>query len=257
MFSFHNMMEEAPTERIAEGCRAQGELLFELGLINDAEHMACEALVTGGECPDLLRLLARINVLKDRPEAAQVFLNVLSLIPFQGERANDAWPTMAPQMPTVERASLAGMRARVLTNDVLHEGLPVGRLLDVLMASNPTNQMAFEYVMADALLDLNLQKVAGHLRFLDNFNYTRIPRSYEEALLLFQEFARVQVELKGRTIRPETAERFRQFKEAVSQFKGTAEDRASLAANFGDTYWCYYYVARSRERATEGQASAP
>jgi hypothetical protein len=133
----------------------------------------------------------------------------------------------------------------------------VGRLLDVLLAANPTNQMAFEYLMAFSMLNLDLKKAVEHLRLLDNFNYARIPRSYEEALLLFQEVAGVQVELKGRTIRPETAERFRQFREAVRQLEGRAEGQAAMAANFGDTYWYYYYAVRSRERAAESQASGP
>jgi tetratricopeptide (TPR) repeat protein len=257
LFSFHDMVEQAPLEGFGKDCRAQSQPLFELGLVNDAEHMAHEALELEGNRPDLLRLLARINLLKDRPEAAQVFLNVLSLIPFQGERANEAWPTMDPEMPTAERAFLAQMRARVLTNDVLHDGLPMGRLLDVVLASNPTNQMAFEYLMAYDMLDLDLKQAVGHLRLLDNFNYARIPRPYEEAILLFQQLAGVKVELKGRTIRPETAERYRQFGDAAGQLGESAEGQAAIAASFGDTYWYYYFAARSRVRAAEGQASGP
>jgi hypothetical protein len=257
LFSFHNMINDELFKRTGEDWRAQSQPLFELGLINDAEHMAHDALAIEGDRPDLLRLLARINLLKDRPQAAQVFLNVLSLIPFQGERANDAWPAMDPQqMPAAERAFLAGMRGRMLTNEVLHEGLPVAPLLDVLLASNPTNQMVFEYLMAQYMMELDLKKVAEHLRLLDNFNYARIPRPYEEALLLYEQVAGVQVELKGRAIRPETAERFRQFGEAVRRLEGSAEGPAALAADFGDTYW-YYYAARSEEQAAESRASAP
>ena len=117
------------------------------------------------------------------------------------------------------------MRALGLTNDVLHDGLPVGRLLEVLLASHPTNQMAFEYVMADYLLNLDLKAAVQHLRLLDNFNYTQIPRPYEEALLLFQELAGVKVELKGRTIHSETAERFREFKAAASEWGDKANAR--------------------------------
>ena len=256
LFSIHSLIEEGLSGKTGEGCRARSQPLFELGLVNDAEHMACEALVMEGPRPDLLRLLARINLVKDRPRAAQVFLNVLSLIPFQGERANDAWPTMDMQMTTAERAMLAPMRALGLTNDVLHDGLPVGRLLEVLLASHPTNQMAFEYLMADYLLNLDLKAAVEHLRLLDNFNYARIPGPYEEALLLFQELAGVKVELKGRTIRPETAERFRQFKAAASEWEGQGERPAVIAARFGDTYWCYY-ATRSRERSAESQTSTP
>ncbi len=256
LFSIHSLIDEGLSGETGEGCRARSQSLFELGLVNDAEHMACEALVMEGPRPDLLRLLARINLVKDRPRAAQVFLNVLSLIPFQGERANDAWPTMDMQITTAERAMLAPMRARGLTNDVLHDGLPVGHLLDVLLSSHPTNRMAFEYVMADYLLNLDLKEAVEHLRLLDNFNYARIPRPYEEALLLFQELAGVKVELKGRTIRSETAERFRQFKAAAREWEEQAERPAVIAARFGDTYWCYY-ATRSRERSPENRTSAP
>ena len=255
LFSFHNLVEEAPSGA-GEQCRALSQPLFELGLISDAEHMACEALVMEGDRPDLLRLLARINLLKDRPQAAQVFLNVLSLIPFQGEHANDAWPIMDPGMPTAERAFLARMPAPVLTNDVLHEELPVGRLLDVVLTLNPTNQMAFEYAMAVYLLELDLEKAVKHLRLLGNFNYARIPRPYEEALVLFQELNGVSFELKGRAIRPETTARFHQFREAARKLQGRANGRALMAANFGDTYW-YYYASRRREQPAEAQTAAP
>jgi hypothetical protein len=257
LFSFHSLVEEVPAGGIGEGCRAQSQPLFELGLVNDAEHMACEALVIEGDRPDLLRLLARVHLAKHQPQAAQVFLNVLSLIPFQGERADDAWPTMAAGMPAADRAFLARMHTPVLTNDVLHEGLQLERLLDVLLASNPTNQMAFEYAMASDLLNLDLKKVVAHLEFLDNFKYARIPRPYEEAVLLYQQLAQVQVELKGRAIRSETIERFRQFREAARQDKGGADDPAAMVANFRDTYWYYYFTLRGRERPVEAQTAAP
>lgn len=144
-----------------------------------------------------------------------------------------------------------------MTDDVLHEGLAVGPLLDLLLAANPTNQMAFEYVMAHHLLELDLKSVVDHLRFLDNFHYAQIPRPYEEAILLFQQLSGAQVNLRGRAIRLETVERFRQFKEAVRRFQARPEDLAAMAGNFGDTYWYYYYVVRSRERSADNPPPAP
>jgi tetratricopeptide (TPR) repeat protein len=257
LFSFHNLVDELPFERLGDDFRAQSQPLFELGLINDAEHTAHEAIELEGNHPDLLRLLARVNLLKDRPQAAQVFLNVLSLMPFQAQRASDAWPMGSPQLPVADLASLAALRTRMLTNDVLHDGLPAGRLLAVQFATNPTNRMVFEYLMAYNLLDLELKEAAEHLRFLDKFDYPRIPRSYEEALLLFQQAAGVRVEMRGRTIRPETVERFRQFRETLGKSLDGAGDQTALAAHFGDTYWYYYYVVRNRQLAAERQASGP
>jgi len=257
LFSFHNLVEDAPFERLGEDFRAQSEPLYELGLINDAEHTAHEAIELEGNHPDLLHLLARINLVKDRPQAAEVFLNVLGRMPFQEVPANPAWPQAGQVWPAAELAAVAGVRARTMTNDVLHDGLPEGRLLEMLLAANPTNRMAYEYLMAYHLLDLELKEAVERLPLLDRYHYAGIPRPYEEALLLFQQAAGVQAELKGRTIRPETVQRFGQFREALGRVLGKAGEQESLAASFGDTYWYYYYVARNRQLAAERQAAGP
>jgi hypothetical protein len=252
LFSYFNLIDDAPLRTLGETWRAQSQPLFELGLVNDAEHMAHEALELEGDRPDLLRLLARINRVKKRPQAAQVFLNVLSTIPFQGESANPAWPGGEPQVSAAERDFLEAMRAQMLTNDVPHDS--AGPMLDVLLISQPTNRMAFEYVMAHYLVNRELKKAVERLQFLDHFNYTRTPRSYAEAVLLYEQLAAVHVEIPGLVIRDETVERFQRFRQAVRQLKGTAEGLAAVAADFGDTYWCYYYAKPKREPAAEGQA---
>ncbi len=255
LFSFINRVDLEPSEKIGEDWRAQARPLLELGLVNDAEHMAHEALEIQGDRPDLLRLLARINLLKDRPKAAQVFLNVLSLIPFQGDSSDANWPGGEPRIDATERAWLDPMRARLLTKDVPHDS--VRPLLDVSLFANPTNRMAFEYVMAHYLTELDLKTAAERLGFIGNFGYAHIPRPYEEALLLYQQLAGVTVELNGRSIRPETVARFRHFREFGRRLNGTAEELGVMATHFGDTYWCYYYAHLIRKRAAQRQASAP
>jgi len=246
LFLFLNRLGEAPSIGIGEDWRAQIEPLFDLGLINDAEHMAHEALEIEGKRPDLLRFLARINQIKNRPEAAQVFLNVLSLVPFQGERANDDWPAIGPQARP-GHASLDQIRPRLMTNDVPHDS--VGPLLDVLLAVQPTNRMAFEYVMAHYLMDLDLAKVAERVRLLDNFHDVRIPRPYEEALLLYQQISGSPVELNGRALDADTIARFQQFRDTARRMQGAAGGPAFMAAHFGDTYWFYYYANLLRKQA--------
>ena len=256
-FSFHSLVEPTPGGSLGESCRAQSQPLFELGLINDAEHMACEALELEGERPDSLRLLARIQRRQDRPQAAQVCLNVLSLIPVQEERAEAAWPRVEPRGAASETSAVDGGPALVLTNEVLHDGLPVGRLLTVVLAAQPTNRMAFEYAMADYLLTLDLKPAIELLPLLDHFAYPHIPRPYEEAALLYQQAARAPLDLKGRRLRPETIERFRRFQAAAKQYRASAEDLAAMAAQFGDTYWYYYYTMLGRERAANRQPAPP
>ena len=132
------------------------------------------------------------------------------------------------------------------TNDLAHEGLPAEGLLVQLLRCNPTNQMAFEYLMAEYLMNSEVNNVVDRLWQLDSFKYAGIPRHYEEAVLLYQKTSRTPVELHGRSIRPETIERFRQFTEAMNQrVLDTDGGRRALARDFGDTFWYYYFARRS------------
>ena len=53
------------------------DILFDLGRINESEHMAYEALEFYGDRPRILKRLVYINVIKGEPEAARRFLALL------------------------------------------------------------------------------------------------------------------------------------------------------------------------------------
>jgi hypothetical protein len=228
----------------AEGARAQSQVLFRLGLVNDAEHFAHEALEYQGEDPEILRLLAEINILKGRPRAARVFLSALNKIPFQRNwsraclsalQTNAAWPN---------EDELSAIRHVMLTNDLPHDSMASEGLLRHLLRSNRHNKMAFEYLLAHYLLTLQLKPVTEMAGGLGELSYTRIPRHMEEAILLYQTMNRIQIDLRGRKIRPETLNRFTRYSEALKNGAATTpEGRQALTRDFGDTYW-YYHLAR-------------
>jgi hypothetical protein len=122
-------------------------------------------------------------------------------------------------------------------------------LLEVSLASNPNHRMAFEYLMAYYLMDLDLKKAMACLPVLDHFSYAHLPRSYEEALLLYQVVTGVQVDLKGHSVRAETAARFSQFASALRKAEGKVEGQTAITDSFGDTYWYYYFAVQNRRRA--------
>lgn len=241
-----------------ESCRAQSRTLFELGLVSDAEHLAQEALEWDGDRPDLLRLLAEVNVLKDRPNAARVFLNRLGQAPFQRDWADACLRELPADPRLTNDPALAQIRAQMVTNDLAHEGLPAGALLRHLLGHNPRNQMAFEYLMADYLVAGQVDKVVEGLGQLDAFGYTGVPRHYEEAVLLFQRLKGVEVVLHGRQLRPETIRRFQQFSQAMNRRAyESAEGRRALARDFGDTFWYHYYASQMAPKQPANRSAGP
>jgi hypothetical protein len=229
-----------------DSCRAQSVTLLELGLVGDAEHLAHEALENEGVRPELLRVLAQINVLKDRPQAARVFLNVLGQIPFQGGWAKTWLRNLEGNPRLTGNAALDAIRPLMPTNDLAHEAFPAEALLAQLLRCNPTNQMAFEYLMAEYLMNSEVNKLVDRLGQLDSFKYAVIPRHYEEAVLLCQQMRGTPIALHGRSIRPETIERYRRFTEAMNQrVLDTDDGRRAFARDFGDTFWYFYFARRS------------
>jgi tetratricopeptide (TPR) repeat protein len=227
------------------------ETLLELGQVNDAEHMAHEALEMEGDRPELLRLLAQVNLLKGRPRAARVFLKVLSRVPFQRAWAREAL-RMEGNPPAPEDPELARIRGLMPSSDLPHDAMPTEDLLLHLLHRNAQNRMAFEYLMAHYLLARQLDKFAGELKRLEDFKYDGIPRHYEEAILLFQKLQGRAVDVGGRQIRPETRARFEEFAAGVNRgrYEGAA-GRQALAREFGKTYWRYFFLPAAASKAGE------
>jgi tetratricopeptide (TPR) repeat protein len=222
-------------------CRAQSRTYLELGQVDEAEHLAHEALENEGETPETLRLLAEINVLKGRLRAARVFLSVLSLAPFERTWAQGCLRSLETDPTLSGNPELRQIRSRLASTDMVHYYTPTEGLLLQLLDANPTNQMAFEYLMSYYLLSREGNKFVERLGRLNNFGYAGVPRNWEEAVVLFQKLNGEAADLHGRQIRPGTLRRFEQYCQAAAPAQAqTAEGRRILARDFGHTYWYYH-----------------
>ena len=241
LFSFGNpgMQDMLPGlgQKGVGSARAQSQTLLELGQVDDAAHLAHESLEYEGENLETLRLLAEINILKGRPAAARIFLNVLGMVPFERKWAERCLLELETNPTLPANLKLEQIRSRLVKTDLPHRGMPTEHLLIQLLQFNPHNQMAFEYLMSYYLLSRQRDEFVERLKQLNDFEYANIPRNWEEAVLLFQGLKGVQVDLHGRQIRPKTLQRFQQYCQAAAM---TAQDGRTLAGDFGDTYWYYY-----------------
>ncbi len=224
--------------------RQCSDIFFDLGRVNESEHMAYEALEVFGDRPSILKRLVYINVLKGEPEAARRFLALLERSMLHGRWARrmrrhlDADPTLSRVPVVASRREL--MVVRDSEDDVAH----LERMLQGLLERNPGNRMAFEYLMAHYLLTRQLDRLVANLRRLDDFDYQRLPRHCEEALLIYLETTgSLDRDLGGLTISPETRRRNSDFTWALEQFGGDAPAAfIALHRDFGDSYFfCYVF----------------
>ena len=237
-------------------------LFFEMGLVNVAQRSAHVALEAYGELPEIVKLLVRINVLKDRPDTARRFLATLRSNPLCRKWAEDYRQRLDADPTMKSDGELERVRPLMVTREFGWEAVQAGaryeKMLKLLMEANPKNRMAFEYLMAHYLLTKQLDKVVSSIARLNDFDYPGIPRYYEEAIVLYEgAHPDRKVNLHGRRISSETRQRFRDYARYYVPYhvaRGTKKREAfeTLRTRCGDSYFFYYTSNFSVRRVTPG-----
>ncbi len=224
---------------------AQSEALLEIGQVNLAEHYAHEALELQGERPGLLLLLAKVNVLKDRPQAARIFLHSLSTVPFWKAPAEEALRALDNGGSTPPSWKLDEIKPFLPATDDPSGAVNSEDALRLVLKGKSTNRRALNYLLAHWLLTRQPERILANLHQLAEAGYTALPRPCEEALLPTSKKKEAPApDLQGFSIRPETTERFAKLWERLQQ---GGVDQATLARDYAGTYWLYSLSREARE----------
>jgi len=217
------------------------DLLIELGCVNLAEHAAMELLEVKGNLPFVLEWLAKIYLVKRSPETAVVFLNRLAKIPAHRGRARQLLEQLDSDPEMKNDSEILRLRACNPQKDLVAFDLGPEQLFDYLLDRNPSNRMAWDYRMAVYLLTQQVDKVAAHLRELEAFGVTSLPRHYAEALAIYRARGGQPVGLGKVELPRQIEERAKRFLAAYTPLKGDLElAMKTLAKDYGDSYFYYY-----------------
>ena len=104
--------------------------------------------------------------------------------------------------------------------------------------------MAYEYGMAVLLMTKDLAGFAETFNRYHPMNASRIPRHYEEAILLSKALNRGTVDLRGQSVSREVFNRLGAFMKALKPFGADVKRaRAALKEGFGDSYYYYFFFS--------------
>jgi hypothetical protein len=227
------------TDPSAEPIWQKFDTCLDLGLINQAENALVLCTEIYGERPLLLHRLATINLIKGNVGAARVFLGALAKVPFWQSVARRDLAHLERDPNLSEDPEIQRWRRVMLRTDSVRDT----DTLTQLLTENPGNRTAYQYGMAALLLSKNLD---SFVRMFDTYhrrNFTRIPRHYEEALLVSEMLRKQPAEASGRVVSPEARAQFQEF---LRMFRPTGGDktatRSALRQKFGSTYFYYYFL---------------
>ncbi len=222
-------------------------IYFELGHVNRAQHMTHAALEALGPQPRLLKRLAQIHILNDKLEAARTFLNAMAQHLLFKTEAENYLSALASDPLNAGDEQLLRVRKVMLRKDFYYVGIASASYDDKLLQlldSNPSNRVAFEYLMAGYLMKTQIDKVAANLHRIDGFGYKTTPTPYQEAAWLYTVESRRTDPKLTKYIDMETAARFKRFRRDLQPFVRAGKiDKASagkaLADKYGRSYFFY------------------
>jgi len=213
---------------------------IDLGHMNLAESMLVWAMDTYGERPLILKRLALVTMVKGDIGASRVYLGALSRTLFDANWAGEYLEKIEQDPSLSSDKEIQRLRSMRPAMDRLFKDLNDNMFLD-LLDSNKGNRMAFEYLAAMYLLTGHLDEFEGILSRLDDFYVGRIPRAFEEAILLENMLEKKNV-LPGREISAESRNRFNAFINTFYVRYASNKSQAfnELSRDYGDTYFFYY-----------------
>ncbi len=218
---------------------------LELGLVNRAEYTAHETWHSVGMTPRIARELAMINILKGRPEAAAVYLHRLGQFSGRAAESRALLKELRDDPAGDLSPSLSMVRARMLPEHAQQaEGVRESML--ALLDANSRNRPAADLLLADSLLDKNLDRLIQDLPRLREAGYTRLPRHCQEAVLLHGHASGESPLTGDWEIAGDVQEQFLSFISQLPDIAGIPGGRGDLALypTHGDTYYWYYCFRR-------------
>lgn len=197
------------------------QLYFEIGRVNEAERFCHESIESYGERPCVLYLAARINVVKRRPEAAKAFLRVLRRYGKYREDADSLLARLEADPLLESDPKVVRLRELMLKEDftIGNQTLYVDERWLTALEADRTNHEAFEYLMAFLLVSRRLDIFVEQLARLDDFSYTRLPKHWEEGILLYRAVSRKQVPLGKYRVSEVTSREVSRFVSAYNAVK--------------------------------------
>ena len=162
-----------------------GEVLYHLGMINDAQRFAFEAMEAipnfrkSGRC---LKRLAETNLINGQYEVAAKYLRILSKTLFYKDWAKNTMTYLYNEEKIDAHPEWGRLRQMRYTENFLSGSHETDILLARLYEQNPQNRTALEYLLAYTLQKRDLKGFMNYYPSDANINHEPIPRSYQEAL---------------------------------------------------------------------------
>lgn len=240
---FFGRQSTGPMSLSLEGNREQASrtmyYYYEIGLVNEARHLAFEQFVQNGYTPGNIKMLIKTELINCNFRVAERYLNVLKKT-WRYRSCAEKYEKFLFKPELVKADHELGEKIKLMPQEDFFILPNETRNIDQLLKSNPLNIKAFEYKIARLLLEKDLIAVEEEVKNMDSRGYKSLPRHIDEAIVAYRVFSEKTIDTGGLVTANETLQRFVKYYDIVNRY---GADKSLVEKNMRrsekDTFWYY------------------
>jgi phage terminase large subunit-like protein len=223
-------------EEKSEILRRGSDFFWAILFVNEAHHWAFESWIIDGPTRRNLRRLIQTELVRGNDKIAEKYIDYLGNALFQIKLAK-RYAAFLYQPEVVLEDPELGPRFHVqMPNDFFSEGADLEKNLRSVLANQPFNPLALDYLMALYLLEKQVDKIPAMLPAYRKAHRGSLPILLEESLLVYQITHR-ENPIPDLQISPATLQRFEAYTQVLRQYRNPEDAARMLYPNYKDTFW--------------------
>jgi hypothetical protein len=230
-----------------------GEAYYYLGFVNTAQRYAFEAMEA---LPDYqksarsIKRLAETNIIAGHYNRADKYISLLDQTLFYRKWAAGARNYLHNDSLVSAHPEWGPLKLYQSSEDYLFSEREKDMMLGINLKQRPANRMAYEYLLAYALLTKDIKNFQLYYNIPVPFTYAPIPQACQEALAYIWGLTGASPDDIPVPISNEVKAAVKTY---ASIYTTTASPEPILRKDFSNTYW-YYYHFREYNRVSNEQS---
>jgi len=225
-------------EAKSEILRRGSDFFWTVHFVNEAHHWAFESMIVDGFTRRNLSRLIQAELVRGNYKVAEKYIDLLGSAMFQKNLANH-YAVFLNDPGAMESDPELGPRLKThMKKDFFSEGMDLEINLRSLLANEPMNLRAYDYLIALLLLEKEVNQVREALPAYLRASGGKLPALLDECLLVYQ-ITHPEEDISPLKVSAAAIQRFEAYTRVLREYRDQNTAARVLHPSYGNSFWFY------------------